>query len=407
MRARLTNTYVETLKPKATRYEVWDTKNKGLYIRVSPSGQKTWYLHFRIDGKKRKYRIGTGLTATQAEDIYKEKMGDVARGDDIQQKRIANRKQNKAHTLKSFIEGQYAEWRRANRKQPEHTLKRIQKHFYPQFGKTLLKDISAWNIEKWKTARLKAGIKPTTINKDLAELKSALSKAVEWGEIQEHPLKNVKPAKVDNSPNVRYLSKDEETRLRNTLTARDKRIKTERASANTHRAKRGYPLYPDLFKQTYADHLTPMVLLSINTGLRRGEIFNLHWEDINLNTNVLTIHGSKAKSGNTRHIPLNDEAQTVLNYWNSKKGHGLVFPNKDGNPLDNIKKSWGTLLNEANITNFRWHDLRHHFASRLVMAGVDLNTIRELLGHSDISTTLRYAHLAPEHKAEAVNLLNQ
>ena len=73
--------------------------------------------------------------------------------------------------------------------------------------------------------------------------------------------------------------------------------------------------------------------------------------------------------------------------------------------MDNVRKSWAGVLKEAHISHFRWHDLRHHFASRLVMAGVDLNTTRELLGHSDLKITLRYAHLAPEHKAEAMERL--
>ena len=266
--------------------------------------------------------------------------------------------------------------------------------------------ITSMGMEKWKTSRLKSGIKPTTVNRDIAELKIVLSKAVEWGEISENPIKNVKHAKVDNRPNVRYLSKEEENRLRKALSDRDKRQKTERANANKWREDRGYPLYSDLFQQTYTDHLTPMVLLSINTGLRRGEVFHLRWEDINFNTKILTVGGDRAKSGHTRHMPLNKEAINVLKDWGVKK-NGLVFPNKDGKPLDNIKSAWGNILKEAKIDAFRWHDLRHHFASRLVMAGADLNTIRELLGHSDIKTTLRYAHLAPEHKAEAVRLLER
>lgn len=85
--------------------------------------------------------------------------------------------------------------------------------------------------------------------------------------------------------------------------------------------------------------------------------------------------------------------------------NNLVFPNKEGGRFNHIKRSWGNLLVEAGIQNFRFHDLRHHFASKLVMAGVDLNTVRELLRHADIQMTLRYAHLVPEHKARAVERL--
>jgi integrase len=149
-----------------------------------------------------------------------------------------------------------------------------------------------------------------------------------------------------------------------------------------------------------------MVILSLNTGLRRGEIYSLKWENVDLKLAVLTIEGSYAKSGKTRHIPLNTEALHVLKTWRSQTdGHDLVFPNKNGYRFDNLKKSWTRIISQAKIANFRWHDMRHHFASKLVMAGVDLNTVRELLGHSDMTMTLRYAHLAPEHKAAAVEKL--
>ena len=80
----------------------------------------------------------------------------------------------------------------------------------------------------------------------------------------------------------------------------------------------------------------------------------------------------------------------------------LVFPGKDGAPLTNVDSAWGSIVKAVKLQDFHWHDMRHHFASRLVMAGVDLNTVRELLGHADLKMTLRYAHLAPEHKAQAV-----
>jgi integrase len=120
------------------------------------------------------------------------------------------------------------------------------------------------------------------------------------------------------------------------------------------------------------------------------------------------VEGATAKSGQTRHIPLNAEALSVLSQWRDQtKAEGLVFPGKDDSRLDNVRKSWAGVLNAANITGFRWHDLRHDFASKLVMAGVPLNTVRDLLGHVDLATTLRYAHLAPDYRAQAVGMLRR
>jgi len=149
-----------------------------------------------------------------------------------------------------------------------------------------------------------------------------------------------------------------------------------------------------------------MVVASLNTGLRRGELFSLTWDNVAVASRVLTITGATSKSGQTRHMPLNDAAFEALAAWrNQTAGHGLVFPSADGRRFDNCNKSWRGLLRDAEIAGFRWHDMRHEFASKLVMAGVPLNTVRELLGHADLSTTLRYAHLAPDHTAEAVQRL--
>jgi integrase len=222
----------------------------------------------------------------------------------------------------------------------------------------------------------------------------------------------MKRLKTDSAPNVRYLSKEEKGALRTALEARQESQRTDRLNYIDWRNARHLEP-PKSLTDMYTDYLMPMVLLAINTGVRRGELFSLKWSDVDLKGRLLTIAGKTAKSGSTRHIPLNDEAFAVLVAWSnqskdSNKESRLVFPSPvTAERMDNITSSWKNLLKDSGIKNFRFHDLRHHFASMLIMGGVDLNTVRELLGHQDIETTLRYAHLAPEHKAAAVALLNQ
>ena len=185
-------------------------------------------------------------------------------------------------------------------------------------------------------------------------------------------------------------------------------MRVERESANIWRAERGYPLLPDVSEAPFADHLRPLILLAMNTGMRRGELFDLTWENTDLKQAIVTVTGATAKSKRTRHIPLNTEALETLKAWRElvPMNYKLVFANEIGRRFDNVNSSWRKILRDAKLQNFRWHNLRHHFASRLTMAGVDLNTIRELLGHSDHAMTLRYAHLAPEHKWRAVEVLS-
>jgi integrase len=335
----------------------------------------------------------------------------VVAGEDVQaakQKAREDVHNAKLQTLGGFLEHKYGPWlctERPEKRRSVEVLQRLQANFAALLDRPMA-EISPWIIEKWRAERRKRGKAQSTINRDLTVLRTVLSKAVLWKVITTHPLESLKPLKVDTAAVIRYLTPEEEARLRYTLYQRDAQLKAARARGNTWRRARGYAELPTREDHTYGDHLTPMVLLSLNTGLRRGELFGLHWGDVRGQSKILTVRGETAKSGQTRHLPLNVEALQVLSAWRQQmSGDGLVFPGKDGQRLNNMRKAWKGVLTAAEIAGFRWHDLRHTFASKLVMAGVPLNTVRELLGHTTPAMTLRYAHLAPDHKASAVELL--
>jgi integrase len=398
MQAAITQELVKSLKPEAKPYEVRDPRLKGFLLRVQPTGVMTYYAEY---GRGKRHRVGPAdaLAPSQAREEARRVLAGVALGDDP----VTVQREAKAHTLRSFLDDVYEPWAKANIRTPKNTLGRLRANF-PDLQNKKLGEITAWVVEKGRSARLKAGAKATTVNRDLDDLRSALGKAVAWKLLDAHPLTEVKRSRTDDNAGVRFLDDDEEKRLRAALDAREERIRTERDRANGWRADRGYPTMPDLRRVTFADHLKPMVLISINTGVRRGELFSLEWRDVDLVRSMLTVRGQSAKSGRTRHIPLNAEALAALQGWREQRPEpdGMVFPGRNGDRLDNVRKAWVGVLTDAKVKGFRWHDQRHHFASRLVMVGVDLNTVRELLGHASYQMTLRYAHLAPEHKAAAV-----
>jgi integrase len=411
MQAKITTRLVSGLRPKDTPYEVFDTALSGFLLRIQPTGRMNYYLDYRtIEGRRRRYRLGNAeaLTVRQARDLAEREAARVTTGVDIQSERQQIRHEAQAiRTLEDFLDHHYAHWVMAERPSGAETLARLRHNFADLLSRPM-EEITPWLIEKWRAAERKRAKAPSTINRDLTVLKAALSKAVDWEVLKVHPLLKVKPIKIDRQGKVRYLSQDEEDRLRTALANRDDRLKQARERGNIWRQDRGYPTMPSIVQHTYGDHLTPMVLLSLNTGLRRGEVFNLTWDHVNFQTRILTVEGQGTKTGQTRHIPLNDEALTVVRAWQAQStSEGFVFPGKNGNRLDNVRKSWAGVLHEADITGFRWHDLRHDFASKLVMAGVPLNTVRDLLGHSTMIMTLRYAPLAPDHKAEAVARLRR
>lgn len=412
MQARITKNFIKALPADNKPFEVVDTDIKGFLLRVQPTGRKIFYFSYRnMAGKRQRIKIGVlgNVSLTQARDVSEKYAGDVAYGKDPQahkKKTKVEAAQAEERTLGAFLENQYKPWVLANRKSGQATLERLQANF-DHLMHLPLHGVGVSVVEQWRTLKLKAGRKPSTINRSVVSLRAVLSKAVEWEQVEEHPLSKLKRLHEDSHPNARYLSEEEEKRLLVALAQRDNEIKDARKSANEHRAERDYPLLPDLSRLRYADRVEPMVLLALKTGLRRGELFGLRWSDIHLDKNYLTVRGDISKSQRTRHLPLSPTAYKVLEAWKLQcpEPDGLVFPGATGKPLSNMKSSWRTVLEKAGIERFRWHDMRHDFASKLVMKGVPLNTVRELCGHADMATTLRYAHLAPDHKADAIALL--
>lgn len=400
MKANITTKLLSQLIPGGKPYDVRDEKLKGFLVRVNISGKLVYMCEY---ARAKRIIIGRAdvMTPAQARDRALIILGDITKGIDPRNK---NKQCN--ITLNDFIINHYAPWFSTHRKSANKTIAHIKRCFAKPFGDKPLNEISSSQLDQWRMQRLKNGKSIETVNRDVAVLKSALSKALLWDFLDQHPLAKFKLLKTDRRNKVRYLSCEEEKRLREAALERETQIKKSRETGNIWRLERNYPLLPNITPFYFADHIRPMILISINTGLRRGEVFNLSWDNIDLDKAILTIDGSNAKSGKTRHVPLNSEALYVLKQWKlqAHSSH-LVFPNHFNKPFDNVKKAWTNILLAADIRNLRWHDLRHHFASKLVMAGVDLNTVRELLGHSDMSMTLRYAHLAPEHKAKAVEKL--
>lgn len=411
MKAKITNSLIKTLTPREGPYEVADRSMSGFLARVQPTGSVTYYYSYRpAKGGRNRIKVGShpSITATQARKNAEGFAALVYQGKDPQglkkEERLALEKA-KYNTLESFIGQKYHDWTLNNQKTGADTIKLLETNFGHLYRKNM-SEITRWDLESWKIKCTKKGLKPTTINRRLAAFKALLNKAVEWNLIPDNPIRDVKLAKVDDSPKVRFLSEDEENNLRTALKIRDSEIRKSRDSANEWRIVRNITTYPNIDSR-YSDYLEPMVLLCLNTGLRRNELFNLKWVDINFDNSNLSVEGRTSKSGRTRHIPLNDEAQSILCDWQKQSDGPLVFASPvTGEKFENIKKSWTNLREKAGIPDFRFHDLRHTFASNLAMKGVDLLTIKELLGHSTIKMTEKYSHLAKNHKKEAVNKLS-
>jgi integrase len=409
LQAKITQRLIDSLKPDGKLYTVRDSELKGFTLRVRPTGISTWFYDYRnAAGRRQNFKIGAypGLKAEGARRLAETLAGKVASGIDPQAQKEAERIESmraKVSTLGAFIEDRYAPWALEHLRRGDVAVARLKADFAKWLDEPLV-TFNTWRMESWRRDRLKAGIKPVTVNRQVDSLRSCLRKAVDWEIVAEHPLRGLKRIKVDDDDRVRFLSSDEEKRLRNALIKREADLRGARDRFNEWRTTRNKALLPKR-SEGYVDHIRPLVLLALNTGVRRGELFSLKWADIDADTNMLTVRAAAAKSGDRRDVPLNDEAQETMKAWRQQsrpQDEDFVFPGAEGARLTNINKSWATVCKLAKLSNFRLHDCRHHFASRLVQLGVDLNVVRELMGHHDMKMTLRYGHLAPDNLKSAV-----
>ncbi len=219
--------------------------------------------------------------------------------------------------------------------------------------------------------------KPATLNRYRNTMSLAYRLGMNNGKVASNPARLVR-ARRENNVRIRYLdqfSQDEEQRLR--------------AAIEAH----------------FPEHL-PEFDIALNTGMRLSEQYGLTWDRINTENRMLTV--SPSKYGEARGIPLNPATLEAINILRHRAGDSQwVMTNTRGIRMLNPRKWFDSAVKAARLRDFTWHCLRHTFASRLVMMGVDLRTVQELMGHKDIRMTCRYAHMSPGHKLEAVELLAQ
>jgi integrase len=195
--------------------------------------------------------------------------------------------------------------------------------------------------------------------------------AIAWGKASENPVKKVQFAR-ENNGRTRFLTHEEEVRL----------------------------------LACCIPSIKPLVVTALHTGFRRSELLSLTWHDIDFHRRVITVRAAYAKNGESRSIPMNNVLIELLRVMKGDgPKDGSVFCTSKGTPHRDFRTTFSRIVQRAGIKDFMFHDLRHCFASRLVMASVDLPTVQALMGHKNVTMTMRYTHLSANHKQQAVAML--
>lgn len=334
----------------------------------------SWWVDFRHEGRRIRVKSpeNTRAGAAHYEAVLRQRL---ARGEPLVAPQPVPRLR-----FNAFAWRWYETYVTTNNKPSEQKSKRIilRKHLVPHFGNLLLDAITPLKIEEFKTIKLNEGLAPKSVNNFLAVLGKCLRTAEEWGEIERVPkLRHLKvpPQKFD------FLSVDESERL---------------------------------IRAAPSARWKLMITVALRTGLRLGELLALDWSDISLETCIITVRRSafgsqivSPKSNRIRYVPLAPEVQRALQQI--QRPNGLVFSRQPAIPVNEKvpRRAIIRTCEQAGLRRIGWHVLRHTFASQLVIAGVNMKAVQELLGHSDIRVTMRYAHLAPSTLHDAVRVLEE
>lgn len=269
----------------------------------------------------------------------------------------------------------YAKQNKESEQQQKSSI--LTNHLIPHFGELPLDEVTTAGVERYKAIKLGVRLAPKTVNNQLVVLRTALNCAREWGRLEKTPrIKNLRTTSV----NIDFLSEEEVEQLLQDGGER---------SWNT------------------------LIRLALRTGMRVGEVLALDWTDIDLEHRVITVrrsysHGflSSTKSRKIRHIPIADDLLDDLSAVRCSS-RPLVAESGGLVKYDVARRALLRACARAGVRPVGWHVLRHTFASHLVIGGVPLSAVQMLLGHASIVTTQRYTHLAPNHLAEAVAVLNR
>src|SRR3989338_5547161 len=282
----------------------------------------TYYIDYYVDGRRKRECIGPDKRL--AETVLKKRKVEIAEG------RYLDIKKNEKIKFEDFSDEFFRIHSQPNKKPSAvKSDKVILKNLKSFFGGRYLYIIGPQLVEEYKIKRSK-DVKPATVNRELACLKCMFNKAIEWGKTEDNPVRKVKLFR-ENNTRIRYLEKEEIQRLIDNC----------------------------------APHLKPIVTIAVNTGMRKSEILNLKWIDIDFKRNLLYL--IETKNGERRDVPINDTVKGTLIKVLKRPESSYVFCNERGKPYANVRTSFDTALKKAEIKDFRFHDLRHTFASHLIM----------------------------------------